>query len=56
LRTPQKNFENPPLTLGDEKLTSLTILSIENKIAKRMDFSGINNFTKLKLIKVIIKV
>ena len=44
-------------TLGDEKLTSLAILSIENEIAQRMDFSEIiKNFAKSKARKVFIKV
>jgi len=44
-------------TLGNEKLTSLAILSIENEIAQRMDFSEIiKNFAKSKARKVFIKV
>lgn len=44
-------------TLGNEKLTSLAILSIENEIAQRMDFSEIiKNFAKSKARKVFIKI
>ena len=43
--------------LGDEKLTYLANLSIENEIDQRIDFSEIiKNFAKLKVRKVFIEV
>jgi hypothetical protein len=41
-------------TLGDEKPTSLKILSIENKIAQKLDFSEIiKNFAKSKDLRQV---